>query len=135
MRMSLRERYDEEVRRLRAEDAEYQAIELALAVGAAIRERMETEGVTQADLARRLGVSRSHVSQLLKEGSSNLTLKTLARLAAALDARVAWDFRRLLEERIEVPRWDCDSRSAVLSAANDFRKRFEERQNALAFAA
>lgn len=47
---------------------------------------MTERGITRADLAARMGVSPGRVSQILG-GSENLTLRTLASLAAALDAR------------------------------------------------
>jgi transcriptional regulator with XRE-family HTH domain len=47
-----------------------------------LRER----GLTRADLAARMGVSPGRVSQILG-GGENLTLRTLAALSTALDAR------------------------------------------------
>ena len=47
-----------------------------------LRER----GLTRADLAARMGVSPGRVSQILS-GGENLTLRTLAALSTALDAR------------------------------------------------
>lgn len=47
---------------------------------------MHSDKVTRADLATRMGVSPGRVSQVLS-GGENLTLRTLAALAAALDAR------------------------------------------------
>ena len=47
---------------------------------------MAERGLTRADLAARMGVSPGRVSQILG-GSENLTLRTLAALGAALDAR------------------------------------------------
>ncbi len=47
---------------------------------------MTERGLTRADLAARMGVSPGRVSQILG-GGENLTLRTLAALAAALDAR------------------------------------------------
>jgi len=47
---------------------------------------MQERGLTRADLAARMGVSPGRVSQILG-GTENLTLRTLAALAAALDAR------------------------------------------------
>jgi transcriptional regulator with XRE-family HTH domain len=47
---------------------------------------MTERGLTRADLAARMGVSPGRVSQILG-GNENLTLRTLAALAAALDAR------------------------------------------------
>src|ERR1700744_2629838 len=49
-----------------------------------LRER----GLTRADLAARMGVSPGRVSQILG-GGENLTLRTLAALTSALDARFA----------------------------------------------
>lgn len=48
--------------------------------------QMRELGLNQADLAARLGVSPGRVSQILG-GGENLTLRTLAALATALDAR------------------------------------------------
>jgi transcriptional regulator with XRE-family HTH domain len=47
---------------------------------------MRERGLTRADLAARMGVSPGRVSQILS-GGENLTLRTLAALATALDAR------------------------------------------------
>ena len=47
---------------------------------------MQERGLTRADLAARMGVSAGRVSQILG-GGENLTLRTLAALAVALDAR------------------------------------------------
>jgi transcriptional regulator with XRE-family HTH domain len=47
---------------------------------------MRERGLTRADLAARMGVSPGRVSQILG-GGENLTLRTLAALSAALDAR------------------------------------------------
>jgi len=76
-----------------------------------IAELMESRGVNKAELAKRLGSSRSHVTQLLS-GSSNMTVRTLAEVAFALDASVklqplpaarshagARDERKLIEMR------------------------------------
>ena len=43
--------------------------------------------MTQADVAREMGVSRQRVSQILR-GNDNLTLKSIVAVAIALDARV-----------------------------------------------
>ena len=47
---------------------------------------MRERGLTRADLAARMGVSPGRVSQILG-GGENLTLRTLAALSSALDAR------------------------------------------------
>lgn len=48
-------------------------------------------GMTQADLARRSGVSQPMIAQIESGRLNNLTLKTLARTAYALDARLRVD--------------------------------------------
>jgi transcriptional regulator with XRE-family HTH domain len=47
---------------------------------------MHERGLTRADLANRMGVSPGRISQVLS-GGENLTMRTLAGLASALDAR------------------------------------------------
>ena len=54
--------------------------------------RMCEDGLTRADLAARMGVSPGRVSQVLS-GGENLTLRTLACLASALDGRFELEFR------------------------------------------
>ncbi len=58
-----------------------------------VRER----GLTRADLAGRMGVSPGRVSQILG-GGENLTLRTLAALSTALDARFGIELRALKAE-------------------------------------
>ena len=53
---------------------------------------MHERGLNRADLASRMGVSPGRVSQVLS-GGENLTLRTLAGLATALDARFGVDLR------------------------------------------
>ncbi len=45
--------------------------------------RMEHDGVSRAELARRLGCSPAHVTQILR-GPSNFTLASMARISQAL---------------------------------------------------
>ncbi len=55
-----------------------------------IRALMDRQGVTKAELARRVGKSRAYVTQSLG-GDRNMTLGTLARFADALNADVRVD--------------------------------------------
>jgi len=55
---------------------------------------MRERGLSRADLAARLGVSPGRVSQILG-GGENLTLRTLAALAAALDAHFDFELSSL----------------------------------------
>jgi DNA-binding phage protein len=52
-----------------------------------IARRMADQGVSQSELARRLGVSRARVSQLMQHTSSP-TLRTMVEVAAALGCNV-----------------------------------------------
>jgi transcriptional regulator with XRE-family HTH domain len=52
-----------------------------------IAEAMDAQGLSKADIARALGTSRAHVTQLFS-GQRNPTLRTLADLAFACDSRV-----------------------------------------------
>jgi transcriptional regulator with XRE-family HTH domain len=49
---------------------------------------MDKKGVTQSELARRLGVSRARVSQLMQHKSSP-TLRTMVEVANALGCEVS----------------------------------------------
>lgn len=64
------------------------AVETLLAQApAVIAELMAGNGVTKAELARRLGHSRAWVTQLLG-GRTNMTIRTMAEVAYALGAEV-----------------------------------------------
>ena len=58
------------------------------------------QNLRRRDLAQRLGVSEGRISQMLS-GAENLTLKTLAGLALALDARFDLALQDLHQERPE----------------------------------
>lgn len=53
---------------------------------------MEQENVTKAELARRLQTSRAYITKLL-QGSANLTLDSLVKVARALDCKVSVELR------------------------------------------
>ena len=58
---------------------------------------MRERGLSRAELAARMGVSPGRVSQILS-GGENLTLRTLAALSTALDARFGIDLTALKAE-------------------------------------
>ncbi len=60
----------------------------------AVCEWLAAEGLSRADLAERLGRSPAYVSQLLN-GSRNMTLRTLADMAHALNREVQVSSRRV----------------------------------------
>lgn len=63
-----------------------------LAAKIAIRRARHAAGMTQAELARRAGLSQSNIARL-EDPDHNPTLDTLERVAAALDADLLIDVR------------------------------------------
>jgi transcriptional regulator with XRE-family HTH domain len=63
-----------------------------------IAKLMAEQGISKADLARRLDKSRAWVTQLLS-GRTNVTVRTLAEVAFVLDAE--------LKLRAQPPRWSA----------------------------
>ena len=74
-----------------------------------VHARMQELGISQGELARRMGTSRPNVTKLLS--GSNFTLQTMVRIAMALDAVV-----RIQIEGNE--RRAAQRRRAVAAAAN-----------------
>ena len=64
-------------------DPELEQEHLLLEVTEIIAELMAAQGVTKAELARRLRTTKGHVTQMLS-GSRNLTLRTLSDVFTAL---------------------------------------------------
>jgi ribosome-binding protein aMBF1 (putative translation factor) len=60
---------------------------LVLAATELICELLEKKRLSRAELAKRIGKSKAFVSQILS-GRRNMTLRTLAEVAWALDARI-----------------------------------------------
>ena len=69
-----------------ASDPDYVAESLALDVTEEAVQLMEEQGLSRADLAARMNVSRAYVTQVLN-ARPNLTLRSVAQLAIALGAR------------------------------------------------
>jgi transcriptional regulator with XRE-family HTH domain len=78
----LRSRFDEW-----RDDPDYLYEGVVLELTEQIVARMKERGIRRSDLADRLGTSRAYVTKLL-DGQDNMTLKTLARVANALEMKV-----------------------------------------------
>ncbi|OPZ08232.1 MAG: helix-turn-helix protein [candidate division BRC1 bacterium ADurb.BinA292] len=52
-----------------------------------VQRALEAEGLSQAELARRMGVSRAYVSKILNE-QANFQMETIAKLAVALNREI-----------------------------------------------
>lgn len=77
---------DEGLRRPAARRA-YDDARLAHEIGRQVRELREAEGLSQAELARRMATTQSVVARL-EAGGTKPTLRTLERVAMALHVRV-----------------------------------------------
>jgi len=76
---------------------------------------MRSRGISQQELAARMGVSEGRVSQILS-GDQNLTLKTLAGLAAALEGHFHIRFATGLAVEDEQSNRDAEVRTPGTAA-------------------
>lgn len=72
------------------ERAEFNAKALAWYYGEVLRDRRKTLGITQKELAERVGRDRSYISRLEK-GETDLQLSSFIRIAAALGIMLRLD--------------------------------------------
>ncbi|MFP4249227.1 MAG: helix-turn-helix domain-containing protein [Armatimonadota bacterium] len=84
------------------DDPEFLLILAAERVSAQIAIAMDEQGVSQAELARRLGVSRQHISAFMTD-PGNPTLQTIVRMAHALGLRVNVELTPAEEPEDEAP--------------------------------
>jgi transcriptional regulator with XRE-family HTH domain len=106
----------------RAADAQIDEEMLALVTQLTneINWHMRERGLTRADLAARMGVSPGRVSQILG-GGENLTLRTLAALSTALDARFDIELTTLKAEDTYTSRGTADAEAAPTRNADNLR--------------
>ena len=92
-----------------AEDRAYELLlaeeELILQAQMTIQRALNQRGLTQKELAERLGVGESYISQMMGSSARNLTLRTIARVLKALDAaaRIALDEQAAASNDCDVP--------------------------------
>lgn len=70
--------------------------EAVVSVQSFLHELMEEKGLSRADLARAMGVSRARVTQLFSDECTNLTLRVLARAMFALNEELVVSSSRKL---------------------------------------
>jgi transcriptional regulator with XRE-family HTH domain len=76
----------------------------------AIQRVLNERGMTQAELARVLGVTESYVSQMLGDSARNLTLRTIARVMHALNETALLTTRRRVKGVEEPHRpYECEA--------------------------
>lgn len=100
-------------------DPAFIAEKLAIQVLEEVGAFMERDNVSRAELARRLSVSRGAVTQMFNKKGRNLTLLTLARLAAALDATLEVHVTSDESDAVQEPR-DIALRAAVPNYFHQF---------------
>lgn len=66
-----------------------------------LHEIMEEKGISRADLARAMGVSRARVTQLFSDECTNLTLRLLARAMFALNEELVVSSSRQLQSKLK----------------------------------
>ena len=76
-------------------DPEFLAEYMKGSLAADIEEAMEELGISQSELAARLGKSRQYVGKVLKEENlNNFTIDSIAKIAAALERDVVLRLKR-----------------------------------------
>ena len=73
-----------------------QQVELSVAIANRIYEILEIKGMTQKDLAQRLGKTETEVSRWLS-GTHNLTLSTICKISTALGEDIVTVPKMVLE--------------------------------------
>ena len=74
-------------------------MEMSVAIANRIYEILETKGMTQKDLAKRLGKTETEVSRWLS-GTHNLTLSTICKISAALEEEMVSVPHQVLEPEL-----------------------------------
>ena len=88
-RKTASERFADLLQRAELSDA-YQIDRLKVEISERIYNAMNQQGVSNAELARRLGKSRAYVTKLLR-GTTNFTLESLVRIGRALSCEVEFE--------------------------------------------
>jgi len=79
------------------QDADYVLGGLKVEMSEKIYAAMENRGVSQAELARRLGKSRAYITKIL-QGNVNFTIETLSKISQALDCELNFTFAATSEK-------------------------------------
>jgi transcriptional regulator with XRE-family HTH domain len=88
-RKAVTERFADLLQRAELSDA-FQIDRLKVEISERIYNAMNQQGVSNAELARRLGKSRAYVTKLLR-GTTNFTLESLVRIGRALSCEVEFE--------------------------------------------
>lgn len=81
------------------ETPETRAFDHALEIMYLVSIEMEKQGLTQKELAKRMGMSTSRLSKLLNS-QNNMTLETIAKFELALDLNLVFEFQESYSEDV-----------------------------------
>ncbi|MCK4541918.1 MAG: helix-turn-helix transcriptional regulator [Spirochaetales bacterium] len=87
------------------ETPEYQADKIAFQIAIRIGELLDETNISRRDLAKKLKVSKSYVTQIL-QGVNNMTILTLCKIASALNVEAAVELRETEREYLTMPHFD-----------------------------
>lgn len=105
----------------------YEEETLAFEASELVAQLMEEQKISRAELARKIGKSKSHITQLLS-GSRNMTLKTFAEILFALNSKAELRAMRLNDDK---PFHKCiaDVQTSIKwSPKSSFLQQFSETQ-------
>lgn len=82
-----------------------------------LRDRRETLGISQSDLARRSGLHRSYIGDL-ERGARNLSVRNLSRLASALELHASKALSQAEKKLATEGPFKVKKRKKIATAAN-----------------
>lgn len=110
----------------KGEEETFAIEDLVFSTQLALQKAMNRKGVTNKDLAEKLGMSPARVSQVFSSKGPNLTLKTIARIAHALGED--FEFVRKSDLKRPLPEKEArDFMSVVLNVGPSQRPTWKER--------
>lgn len=77
---------------------------------------MSSKGVSRADLARAMNLSRARISQLFSDDCKNFTIRLLARAMHALDETPVVTCKHV-EDQLRL-KFECEAKAAIESSSN-----------------
>ena len=89
-KLTVAERFEELHNRQKQRDS-YHVNAAKFELSEQIFQAMEDKGVTEAELSRRLCVSRAYINKIL-QGNANLTIESLVKIGRALDCEFTFGF-------------------------------------------
>ena len=89
-KLTAAERFAEVIKEME-QDGSLQIDAAKLEISEQVFQLMESKGMSEAEFARRLKVSRAYVNKIL-QGSTNFTIETLVKIGIALKAEFKFEF-------------------------------------------